>query len=150
MSRSPGSRGLGAVTSSGSSLRASVLGALNLACGAFENIEQIWVVGSQQIPPVIVPRCPSKFTGPGWDCTRGEPWPAVPERVLGSPARESPGLLALDAACGLSPPQLTVSGDWRRQPWSAVAPSSSVSIDFRISGKKLPEPGGEPSSVPPQ
>lgn len=90
--------------SSGSSLRASVLGALNLACGAFENIEQIWVVGSQQIPPVIVPRCPSKFTGPGWDCTHGEPWPAVPERVLGSPARESPGLLALDAACGLCLP----------------------------------------------
>ena len=59
--------------SSGSSLRASVLGALNLACGAFENIEQIWVVGSQQIPPVIVPRCPSKFTGPGGTVHAGNP-----------------------------------------------------------------------------
>lgn len=97
-----------------------------------------------------MPRCPSKFTGPEWDCTRGEPWPAVPERVLRSLAWESPGLLALDAACGLCllPSSLWL-GTEEGNPWSAVAPSSSVSIDFRISGKKLPEPGGELSSVPP-
>ena len=72
-------------------------------------------------------------------------------RVLRSLAWESPGLLALDAACGLCllPSSLWL-GTEEGNPWSAVAPSSSVSIDFRISGKKLPANVGDVDSIPGQ